>query len=207
MLPELPDAGALPAAAGLGDGGGRLDQAREVGSDVGGDGLAIPPEGEAGEEFIGEELEVGWPLKGQEGLQEALDLRGPWSAVVAAGNGRGGLLVDPAKAEAEEVSPTDAQAETGLGRIDQAMVEVIQREVDEIGGKPATNLALVFKGASRPAAVSGASPFVGLRYAPASSSPRPGHRPKVESPFVLPTQSPFVPTPTMESVRPTGLPI
>jgi hypothetical protein len=202
VLPEFADAGPLPAAAGLGDGGGRLDQTREMGSDVGGDRLAIPPEGEAGGQFIGQELEVGWPLKGQEGLQEALDVRWPWGSMVAAGNGRGGLLMDPAEAEAEEVGPANIQTEACLGRIDQALVEVLQREVDEIGGEPAPNLAFVFKGTSGPPAVSGASPFVGLRYAPASSSPRPGHRPKVESPFVLPDQSPFVPTPTPKTTSP-----
>lgn len=62
MLPELPDAGPLSAAAGLGDGIGRLDQGWEVGVDVGGQGLAIPPEGEAGGEFIGQDSEFGWPL-------------------------------------------------------------------------------------------------------------------------------------------------
>ena len=204
MLPELPDAGPLPAAAGLGDGGGRLDQAREVGADVGGDGLPIAQEAAPAEEFIGEELEVGWALKGQEVLQQASDLRRPWGSVVAAGNGRGGLLVDPAEAKAEEVGPADVQTETGLGRIDQAVVEVVEGEVDEVGGEPAADLALVFKATSRPAAVSGARPFVGLRYAPASSSPRPGHHPKLESPFVPPTQSPFVPTPTGRGDKAVG---
>ncbi len=136
---------------------------------------------------------------------------GRWTAYVWDGENRlvemrrdGGLLVDPAEAKAEEVGPADVQTETGLGRIDQAVMEVVEGEVDEVGGEPATDLALVFKAASRPAAVSGARPFVGLRYAPASSSPRPGHHPKLESPFVPPTQSPFVPTPTRREPAHTG---
>ena len=85
VLPEFADTGALPAATGLGEGRGRTDQQREVAMDVGGDRLTVPVEGEAGGQFVGDQLVIGWPLEREEGLQELPDLGGPGGAMVAAG--------------------------------------------------------------------------------------------------------------------------
>ena len=41
------------------------------------DGFAVAVEGEAGGQFVGDQLVVGWPLKGQEGGKEAADFKGP----------------------------------------------------------------------------------------------------------------------------------
>ena len=59
---------------------------------VGGDGLAVALEGEAGGQFVGDELVVGRSLERQEGFQELPDIRGPSGAMVASGEvqGKGG---------------------------------------------------------------------------------------------------------------------
>ena len=63
MLPEFAQRSPFPAAAGLGDGRGRTDQKREVSAGVSGDRFAVAYAGEAGGEFVGDELIVGRPLE------------------------------------------------------------------------------------------------------------------------------------------------
>ena len=137
MLPEFAQAVPFPAAAGLGDGRGRTDQKREVSAGVSGDRFAVADESKAGGQFGGDELIVGRPLEGQEGLQELLDLGGPGGAMVATGEveGEGGGLLQPGGAQAKEVRPTDAQELGGGVRVQVAAVESVERLVKELEGE------------------------------------------------------------------------
>lgn len=134
VLPQFTQAGPFPAAAGLGGERGHTDQEREVPAGVRGDGFAVALEGEAGGEFVGDELIVGRSLERQEGLQELLDRGGPGGAMVAAGEveGEGGRLLQPGGAQAKEVSPTDAQELGGRVRVEVAAVESVEGLVEEL---------------------------------------------------------------------------
>lgn len=68
MLPEFTDEGAFPAPPGFGQGSQGLDELGEVGAGESGDGFTVSVEGEAGAQFVGDQLVVGRPLKGQKGL-------------------------------------------------------------------------------------------------------------------------------------------
>src|SRR5438128_12381569 len=105
MLPQLAQAGPFPTAAGLGVGRGRTDQEREVMADVSGDRFAVALEGEAGSEFVGNELIVGRALERQEGFKELLNLGGPGAAVAAAGEveSEGVWFAKPGGTQAKEV--------------------------------------------------------------------------------------------------------
>jgi len=133
VLPQFAQAGPFPAAAGFGGGWGRTDQEWEVMAGVGGDGFAVALEGEAGGEFVGDELIVGWSLERQEGLQEPLDFGRPVRAMVATGEveGEGGRLLKPSGAQAKEVSPTDTQELGGGVKVEVAAVESVERLVEE----------------------------------------------------------------------------
>jgi hypothetical protein len=133
VLPQFSQAGAFPAAAGLGDGRERIDQEREVTAGVSGDGFAIALEIETSQEFVGDELIVGWSLEREEGLQELLDLGGPEFAMVATREveGEGGWLLKPGGAQAKEVSPTDAQELGGGVRVEVAAIESVERLVEK----------------------------------------------------------------------------
>jgi len=134
VLPQFAQASPFPAAAGPGSGPERADQQREVTAGVGGDGFAVALESEAGGQFIGDELIVGRPLEGQEGLQELLNLGGPDNAMVAAREveGKGGRLSKPSGSQAKEVSTTNAQELSGGVRVEVATVESIERLVEEL---------------------------------------------------------------------------
>ena len=133
VLPEFAHAGAFPAAAGLGGGRGGTDQEREVMAGISGDGFAVALEGEAGGQFIGDELKVGRSLERQEGLEELLDFGRPIGAMVAAGEveGEGGRLLKPDGSQAKEVSPTDTQELGGGVRVELAAVESVEGLVEE----------------------------------------------------------------------------
>ena len=109
VLPEFAQAGALPAAAGLGRGRGGLHEQREVVPGIGGNGFAIPLESEAGGQFIGDKLIVGRSLERQEGLEKLPDLGWPIRAMVAPGGveGEGGGMLQPGGAQAKEMRTTD----------------------------------------------------------------------------------------------------
>jgi hypothetical protein len=111
VLPKFADPGALPAAAGFEAGRGRTDQEWEVAAGKGGDRFAVAVEGEAGGEFVGDELVIGRALQWEEGLEELLYGRRPSGAVVAAGETqkKGGGVLKPTGAETEEVGATDVQ--------------------------------------------------------------------------------------------------
>ena len=100
---------------------------------VSGDGFAIPLEGEAGGQFVGDQLIVGRSLERQEALQELLDLGRPVGVMVAAGEveGEGGWLLQPSGSQAKEVSPTDAQELGGGVWVEVAAIEGVEGLVQE----------------------------------------------------------------------------
>ena len=100
---------------------------------VSGDGFAIPLEGEAGGQFVGDQLIVGRSLEWQEALQELLDLGRPVGVMVAAGEveGEGGWLLQPSGSQAKEVSPTDAQELGGGVWVEVAAIEGVEGLVQE----------------------------------------------------------------------------
>jgi len=100
---------------------------------ISGDGFAVALKSEAGGEFIGDELIVGWSLERQEAFKELLDLSGPGRAMVAAGEveGEGGRMLKPSGSQAKEVSTTDAQELGGGVRVEDAAVESVERLVKE----------------------------------------------------------------------------
>ena len=132
-MPEFADAGALPAPAGLGAGRGRVDEPGEVATGVGGHGFTGAAEGEAGGQFVGDELVIGWSLQREEGLQELLHRVRPNGAMGAAGAAKaeGGGVLEPSGAEAEEVGATDAQELGGGVWIELAAVESGECLVEE----------------------------------------------------------------------------
>lgn len=116
MLPEFADAGAFPAALGLGDGKRLLNEVWEMGARVGGNGFAIAAEGEAGSELVGDQLKIRGPLEGQECRKEATDIERPLLMVIAAGDaqGKAGSVMEPGKAEAEKVCAADVEELAGV---------------------------------------------------------------------------------------------
>ncbi len=100
---------------------------------ISGDRFAVALEGEAGGEFVGDQLIVGRSLERQEGLQELLDLGRPVGAMIAAGEmaGEGVRLLKPSRSEAKEVSPTDTQELGGGVWVEVAAVESVEGLVQE----------------------------------------------------------------------------
>src|ERR1043166_4224538 len=62
VLPEVDQAGAVPAPARVRLAPGQGDQRREVGAGIGGNGSAVAVEGETSGQFIRHKLVVGRPL-------------------------------------------------------------------------------------------------------------------------------------------------
>ena len=89
MLPEFAQTGAFPAPSGFGMVFRLADEIRKMGSGEGGHRLAMALETEAGFQFVGNQLEVGGLLEGEEFLEEGNGLRRPVGPMVTAG-GLGG---------------------------------------------------------------------------------------------------------------------
>lgn len=163
MLPEFADAGALPAAARLGDRHGRADQEWEMAAGVGGDGFAVAVEGEAGKQFVSDELVIGRALQWEEGLQEPPHRLWPSGVMVAAGEmedeGRG--VLEPGGPEAEEVSAADAQELGGRVGGQVPAIESVQRMAEEREGEAFGEL-MFFKVALSAPPARRASLFVSL---------------------------------------------
>lgn len=89
VLPQLVDAGALPAPTGFDARFGLANEVREMGSGKGRHRFAMTLEAEPAFQFIGHQLEVGWFLEGEELPEEGDGLCRPVGPMVAAG-GLGG---------------------------------------------------------------------------------------------------------------------
>jgi len=111
--------------------------------------------------------------------------------------GEGGRLLKPSGAQAEEMGATEAQELSGGFRVEVAVIESIERLVDELRCEAFGKLMFCM-GPLSPRRARRARLFVGLRYAPASSKPgSAGGRP---SPILFPQESHFVPAPTEKSL-------
>ncbi len=200
MLPEFADPGALPAALGFGDGQRLPDEVGEVSARVGGDGFAIPVEGETGGQLVGNQLELGGPLEGQDGPQEASNLERPALVVIATRyvQGEAWSIVEPRQADPEQMRPTGLEKFAGGGGIESFAVERLNILANELRGEALGELLLLFSRPSgaKPAVV--ARPFAGLRFAPASSGLATTAVPIQQSHFELPPVSfcshPNIPT-------------
>jgi hypothetical protein len=206
VLPEFADAGALPAATGLGQGRGRADQEWEVAAGEGGDRFTVAVEGKARGQFVGDELVIGGSLQREEGLQELLHRVRPSGAMVSAGEskGEGGGMLEPGRAEAEEVGATDAQELGGTVWIEVAVVEGFECLLEEAECAACCELVFCMVALSaRPARRT--RHFVGLATlgllnvwcGGRKRSALTGRRSSVS--FCSPQQSHFAPAPTAQS--------
>lgn len=155
VLPEFADAGALPTLSGFGDGKRRQDEIREVGAGIRGDGFAVPVEGEA----VGDELEIGGPLEGQESLKEATD---PWRlalVVIAARDAwsEAWSVVEPSEADPEELRPTDVEKLACGGGIESPVMKRLDGLAYEFRSQALGELLLLFR------TVSGSTPVAVAR--------------------------------------------
>src|SRR5277367_6102772 len=187
MLPQLAEAGAFPATASFGTPFWEADEVGEMSSDKGGDRFAVALEAEADFEFIGDQLEVGRFLQRDEVLEELAGLWRPIGPVISTGNlgAESRAAPQPARAEAIEVSAADLERVGRVGPVDFPCIELLEDLVKKGCGKAFGQL---FFSQSRveQSAAPWSRVFVGLRYAPASSNPRPGGhspKPRLQSPF------------------------
>jgi len=88
----------------------------------------------------------------------------------------------------------DTEEFGGVGGIDLPPVERLDGLENEIRGEALGELMGLFRSSSGPPPTAGARHFVVLRYAPASSMPRPGGE-ALHSLILNSRQSPFDPTP------------
>ncbi len=174
VLPEFAHWRTLPPAPGLGGRRRRADQQWEVSAGVGGDGFAVALEGEAGRQFIGDELVIGRSLERQEVGEELLHVGGPGDAMVASGEveTEGVRVLKPGGAQAEEMGAADLQKLRGGVGVEVALVEGVQDLLEERQSDALKELVFC-KGPLDGGGARRARPFVGLRYAPASSKPGP----------------------------------
>ena len=86
----------------------------------------------------------------------------------------------------------------GVGGIDLPPVELLNGLENEIRSEALGELMGLFRSPSGTAPTAGARHFVVLRYAPASSMPRPGGE-ALNSLILISRQSPFDPTPIVQS--------
>ena len=89
------------------------------------DGFAVAEEGEAGGQFVGDQLVVGWPLKGQEGGKEAADFKGPGLVMVTPrrAQGEGGGSMQPGESKTEQMGAADVQNFGGRESVEILPVE------------------------------------------------------------------------------------
>ena len=199
VLPEFAHLCALPSSPRLGSRNWRADQPWEVNAGVGGDGLAVALEGAASSQLIGDELVVGRSLERQEGFQELPHILRPSGAMITPGEvqGKGGRVLKPEGAQTEEMGAADIQQLSSGSSVELPLVEGVQGLLKEREGNALAELML-FKGPMDARVACRARLFVGLRYAPASSDPRPRDSSHRQNTFLLlnSRHSPFVPATT-----------
>jgi len=146
VLPEFPDGGALPAAAGFGT---RLlggNQSGEMAAHIIGDGGAGALEAKAAGQFIREQGEVEGLAVGQDVMEVSDRLGGPEAAAGSAGRfWLEGLFVgQPSMAEAIELGWADHQSLSGGGGIQLTEIESGQDVLDKEGGNTVNKLLFFF---------------------------------------------------------------
>ena len=102
------------------------DEAGKVGSGKGGNALAVALETQAGFQFIGHELKVGWLLQRQELLEEADGFRRPVRPMVATREpgGEPGAFLEEAGAEPVKVGTADLEVMGGIRGVNVTLVEL-----------------------------------------------------------------------------------
>ena len=85
-------------------------------------------ETEAGFEFVGHQLEVGWLLERDELLEEGDSFRRPVRPMVAARElgGEVGAFSEEAGAEPVKVGAADLELEGGISDVDQPLIELME---------------------------------------------------------------------------------
>ena len=140
VLPQFAQAGTFPAAAGFGAWFGLAEEVGKVVSGKGGHRLAVPLETEAGFQFVGDELEVGRLLEGEELLEEGDGFWWPVGPMVATGGlgGEGRPVLEEAGAEPVKVGAADLQMVGGIYGINQPFIELpqdlLEKQVGEAFG-------------------------------------------------------------------------
>jgi hypothetical protein len=158
-------------------------------SDKGDDRLSMALEAEAGCQFIGGQLEVGRFLQGNEIPQELDGLRWPvWPMVPTGESGtKLGALSQPAGAQSVKMCATDLEIVGSIRSIDLPFIELLEDSLKERIGEASGQL-LFYDSESNQSASPWSRNFVSLRYAQASSIPRPRGSPsqrRHQSPFEL----------------------
>src|ERR1700722_32850 len=177
VLPELAQTGAFPAAAGFRTPLRQEDEVGKMSPDKRGDRFALSFEAEANNQFIGGQLKVGRFLERYKILEESAGFWRPIEPVVSAGDfgAEAGAAAQPTCAETIQVSPADLEMMGRVGPIDFPCIELLEYPVKKRRGEAFGQL---FFSQSRmeQSDAPWSRVFVGLRYAPASSTPRPrGH--------------------------------
>jgi len=108
-----------------------------MGSGKGGHGLPVAFETEAGLQFVGDELEVGRFLQGNELLEESDGFGRPVRPMVATGElgGEVSAVLQPSGAESVKLSAFDLEVVGGIGGIDQSIIELLKDLLDEQVGE------------------------------------------------------------------------
>jgi hypothetical protein len=85
-------------------------------------------ETEAGFQFVGHQLEVGWFLQRDELLEEGNGLRRPVRPMVAAGElgGEVGAIFEEAGTEPVKMGAPDLELEGGIGGVDYPLIELLE---------------------------------------------------------------------------------
>jgi hypothetical protein len=140
VLPQFVEAGAFPAAAGFGAWFRLAEEVGKVVSGKGGHRLAMALKTEAGFQFVGDELEVGWLLEGEELLEESDGCWRPVRPMVTPGEpgGEGRPVLEETGAEPVKVGPTDLQVVGGIHGVNQPFIELpedlLEKQVGEAVG-------------------------------------------------------------------------
>jgi hypothetical protein len=126
VLPEFINVCALPTPPGFGAGFGLADEVWKMGSGEGSYRLPMALETEACFQFVGDELEVGRLLQGQEFLEEYDGLGRPVRPMVAARElgCESGAVSQPAGAEPVKVGAADLEVVEGLSSVNITLVEL-----------------------------------------------------------------------------------
>jgi len=137
VLPEFIEAGAFPAAAGLGLARRLGDEVGEVGADEGGDGFAMADKTKTNLQFIGDELEIGGVLQRHKVLEKLADLWGPGWPVVPAGElgAELGAVLEPEGSESVQVGTADLELFGGFKGVNRALVERVEDLQQERSGE------------------------------------------------------------------------
>ena len=204
VLPELTQTGAFPATASFRPPFRQEDKVGEMSSDKRGDGFAVALEAKADRQFIGGQLKVGRFLERNKILEKAADCWRPIGLMVSAGDlgAEARAAPQPTCAEAIKVGSADLEMVGRVGGVDFPRVKLLENPVQKRRGDAFGQLFFSQSPVEQPRAP-WSRVFVGLRYAPASSNPRPrGHPPQGKPCLLLNAQlSPFVRAPTAFSQR------